>query len=158
MERQEEDERQRLQAEPSSSVRRPPIRSQIQPEARRLTMPKPSISDSICAPRAAPWPRSPQYATMWTCGIDIATQQLTPAMTSTVCSAAGDIPSGRDDRDADARGRGRRSRSAATAAGAASASGTMVATQNTAMPRYVRRQPALWMKCCTTGGQTVPAR
>jgi hypothetical protein len=40
----------------------------------------------------------------------------------------------------------------------ASASGNMVATQKTAMPRYVRRQPSLWMKCCTTGGQTVPAR
>ena len=34
---------------------------------------------------------------MWTCGIDIATQQLTPAMISTICSAAGDIPNGRDD-------------------------------------------------------------
>ena len=30
------------------------MRSQIQPEASRLTMPKPSISDSISAPRAAP--------------------------------------------------------------------------------------------------------
>ena len=39
-----------------------------------------------------------------------------------------------------------------------SASGSMVATQKTAIPTYVRRQPALWMKCCTTGGQTVPAR
>ncbi len=94
---------------------------------------------------------------MWTCGIDIATQQLTPAMTSTVCSAAGDIPRGRGDRDA-ARGvvdvvlvSGDRRRRAST-------SGNMVATQKTAMPRYVRRQPWLWMKCCTTGGHTVPAR
>ncbi len=95
---------------------------------------------------------------MWTCGIDIATQQLRPAMTSTVCSAAGDMPSGRDGCD-EARGaqeatgasRGDRRRSARV-------SGSMVATQKMAMPRYVRRQPTLWMKCCTTGGQTVPAR
>ena len=85
--------------EPRSSVRRPPIRSHTQPDARRLTTPKPSMSDSIWAPRATPWPRSPQYATMWTWGIDMATQQLRPAMTSTVCSAAGDIPSGREDRE-----------------------------------------------------------
>ncbi len=94
---------------------------------------------------------------MCTCGIDIATQQLRPAMISTVWSAAGDIPSGRRDHEAayalaDVGGvSGGRRRSAR-------ASGTMVATQNTAMPRYVRRQPTVWMKCCTTGGQTVPAR
>ena len=40
--------------EPSSSVRRPPMRSQIAPETSRLTMPQASISESICAPRAAP--------------------------------------------------------------------------------------------------------
>ena len=32
----------------------PPTRSAIQPVATRLTMPKPSISDSISAPRATP--------------------------------------------------------------------------------------------------------
>ena len=41
-------------ADPSSSVRRPPMRSQITPKVRRLTMPQASISDSICAPRAGP--------------------------------------------------------------------------------------------------------
>ena len=40
--------------EPSNRVRRPPMRSQIRPEISRLTTPKASISDSICAPRAAP--------------------------------------------------------------------------------------------------------
>jgi len=40
--------------EPSSSVLSPPMRSQMSPDVRRLTIPKPSISDSICAPRAAP--------------------------------------------------------------------------------------------------------
>ena len=40
--------------EPRSSVRRPPMRSQIAPETRRLTTPEASISDSIWAPRAAP--------------------------------------------------------------------------------------------------------
>ena len=34
--------------------RRPPMRSQIQPDSRRLTMPKPSMIESISAPRAAP--------------------------------------------------------------------------------------------------------
>ena len=41
-------------AEPTSNVRSPPIRSQITPKISRLTMPKPSISESICAPRAGP--------------------------------------------------------------------------------------------------------
>jgi hypothetical protein len=41
-------------AEPSSSVRMPPIRSQMTPDTSRLTMPQASMSDSICAPRAAP--------------------------------------------------------------------------------------------------------
>ena len=54
VERQEQQQRTPCRTEPSSSVRRPPMRSQIQPEASRLTMPKPSISDSISAPRAAP--------------------------------------------------------------------------------------------------------
>ena len=47
-------------AEPSSSVRMPPMWSQIQPDTSRLTMPLASISDSISAPRAAPKPRSVQ--------------------------------------------------------------------------------------------------
>ena len=47
-------------SDPSSSVRSPPIRSEIQPDTSRLTTPSPSISDSISAPRAAPKPRSPQ--------------------------------------------------------------------------------------------------
>ena len=41
-------------------VGRPPMRSQIRPETTRLTMPAASISESICAPRAAPKPRSLQ--------------------------------------------------------------------------------------------------
>ena len=32
---------------------------------------------------------------MWTCGIDMATQQATPAMLSSTVSAFGDRPSGR---------------------------------------------------------------
>jgi len=39
---------------PSTSVRKPPMRSQMNPNAIRLTTPKPSISESICAPRAGP--------------------------------------------------------------------------------------------------------
>jgi len=110
------------------------MRSQIQPEASRLTTPNPSMSDSIRAPRAAPWPRSAEYATMCTCGIDIATQQLRPAITSTICRAPGDIPSGRSVPAAACCAgeatavRGERRRST-------SESGTIVVTQKTAMPR-----------------------
>ncbi|MCY1231742.1 hypothetical protein D3C86_868060 [compost metagenome] len=39
---------------PSISVRSPPMRSQMAPDTSRLTMPKPSISDSIIAPCAGP--------------------------------------------------------------------------------------------------------
>ena len=35
---------------------------------------------------------------MWTCGIDIATQQATPAMQSSVCAAPVDRPNGRASR------------------------------------------------------------
>ena len=47
VERQEQQQRQPCSADPSSSVRRPPMRSQMKPKARRLTMPQASISDSI---------------------------------------------------------------------------------------------------------------
>ena len=40
--------------EPISSVAMPPILSARKPEPIRLMMPKPSISDSISAPRATP--------------------------------------------------------------------------------------------------------
>ena len=53
------------------------------------------MSESISAPRAAPYPRSPQYATMCTCGIDIATQHATPATMSSACAAPGERPKGR---------------------------------------------------------------
>jgi len=42
-------------------------------------IPKASISESISAPTATPNPRSEHKATRWTWGIDIATQQATPA-------------------------------------------------------------------------------
>src|SRR5215510_10586429 len=41
-------------AEPSSMVHSPPMRSAMKPEAMRLMMPKPSMADSISAPRAGP--------------------------------------------------------------------------------------------------------
>ncbi len=52
-------------------------------------MPKPSISDSISAPRAAAKPRSLHRATMCTWGMDMATQQATPAVHSKPSSSAG---------------------------------------------------------------------
>ena len=112
------------------------MRSEIQPEASRLTTPIPSISDSISAPRAAPKPRSPQYATMCTWGMDIATQQETPATHSSACTMPGAMPIGRSPACACpgvaaaagtrtcSGGRGRSTR----------ASGSITATQNTPMP------------------------
>ena len=82
-------------ADPHSSVRTPPMRSHTRPETMRLTMPQASISDSISAPRAAPKPRSVQYATMCTCGIAIATQHATPATHSSSCACPGRRPNGR---------------------------------------------------------------
>ena len=38
------------------------------------------------------------------------------------------------------------------------ASGSMTAAQTMPMPKWVWRQPTVSMKCCTTGGQIVPAR
>ncbi len=50
--------------EPSTKVRSPPMRSQMAPDTNLLTMPHANMSDSISEPRAAPNPRSVQYATM----------------------------------------------------------------------------------------------
>ncbi len=58
-------------------------------------MPAPIISDNISAPRAAPNPRSVQYATMCTCGMAMATQQPTPATHNRNCNTSGCRPSGR---------------------------------------------------------------
>ncbi|OQB98401.1 MAG: hypothetical protein BWX79_03322 [Alphaproteobacteria bacterium ADurb.Bin100] len=46
--------------EPSISVRSPPMWSDTQPDSNRLAMPAAIINDSICAPCAAPKPRSVQ--------------------------------------------------------------------------------------------------
>ena len=130
-------------------------------------MPKASISDSISAPRAAPKPRSLQYATMCTCGIDMATQQATPATHSSACSAAGEKPSGRSDTEAatgapeacggtsdagvmDRAADGGRGRST-------NASGSIATRQKMPTPVYVCRQPTLSMKCWRIGGHTAPA-
>lgn len=82
-------------AEPSSSTRTPPMWSQIPPDTSRLAMPLASMGESISAPRAAPKPRSVQYATMCTCGTAMATQQATPATHSSAWACAGARPKGR---------------------------------------------------------------
>jgi len=51
------------QAEPNSTVRRPPIRSVSQPQAMRLTSAAACRTDSIAAPCAAAMPISLQKAT-----------------------------------------------------------------------------------------------
>jgi len=54
LKRQEEQQRHACSIEPRRSVRSPPMWSQIQPDTSRLTIPRPSMSESISAPRAAP--------------------------------------------------------------------------------------------------------
>jgi hypothetical protein len=46
--------------EPINSVAEPPIASETIPEPIREMMPRKSMSESISAPRATPYPRSPQ--------------------------------------------------------------------------------------------------
>ena len=80
---------------------------------------------------------------MWTCGIDMATQQAKPARQSTTCSALGERPSP-----------GPPARKSAEAAGSVGArrrntsrNGSMLSAQNTPMPTWVARQPSLETKC-----------
>ena len=73
------------------------MRSQMAPEIKRLAMPLASMSESISAPRAAPKPRSVQYATMCTCGMAMATQQATPATHNKNCALFRLKPKGRCD-------------------------------------------------------------
>ena len=94
---------------------------------------------------------------MCTCGIDIATQQATPAMHSS------DLQRCRRERHSGlpARAAGVPAPAPCSAGGrrrSISASGSIVTTQNTPMPMWVARQPKPAMKCCTTGGQKAPAR
>src|SRR5262245_55799397 len=51
--------------EPASTVLRPPMRSEIQPQNCRLTKAVPSSTDSIAAPCEARMPRSLQNAGKW---------------------------------------------------------------------------------------------
>ena len=94
---------------------------------------------------------------MWTCGIDIATQQLRLAMTSMACSAPGDSPRGRGDHDA-----GGKLDDAGSVGGgrllSTRVSGNMVTAQDRAIPTCAWRQPTLSIKCWMIGGQSVPAR
>src|SRR3984893_16939747 len=62
------------QADPISTVARPPIRSQITPQICRLRNAVPSSTDSIRAPIDRLIPRSLQNATRWPCGIAIGMQ------------------------------------------------------------------------------------
>src|SRR3989475_9889442 len=93
---------------------------------------------------------------MWTCGMDMATQHASPATERSASKAFGVRPNGRSGRFAMAPevarpGKGGRFLSS-------NASGSIVARQNTPNPMYVTRQPAVSKKCCSTGGQTAPAR
>src|SRR5947208_15197673 len=62
-------------ADPASTVLRPPMRSETQPQNWRLTKAVPSNTDSISAPCEARMPRSLQNAGRCACGMAIGLQQ-----------------------------------------------------------------------------------
>ena len=80
-------------AEAARMVRRPPIRSDSQPQNCRLTKAQPSRTDSMAAPCVGGMPRSPQNATRWPCGMAIGTQQQKPARPSNASATLGFRPS-----------------------------------------------------------------
>ncbi len=94
---------------------------------------------------------------MCTCGIAMATQHAMPATHSKAISVFGEMPSRPCAWAAIVPAtfmscRGARRRSGRIA------SGSMVTAHSTPIPMWVARQPSVAMKCCTTGGQIVPAR
>src|SRR3979490_1099160 len=84
------------QADPISTVARPPIRSEIAPQICRLRNAVPSSTDSIKAPADRLIPRSLQKATKWPCGIAIGMQHNTPAPHIIANTALGGQPRTRD--------------------------------------------------------------
>src|ERR1700721_1699232 len=80
------------QADPISTVARPPIRSAIAPQICRLRNAVPSSTDSIKAPADRLIPRSLQKATRWPCGIAIGMQHSTAAAHIAANTALGGQP------------------------------------------------------------------
>ena len=78
--------------DPNNNTRNPPNRSARMPDTKRLATPPNSINDNICAPTAGPYPKSAQNDTIWTCGMDIATQHPIPAAASAQAKTLGGIP------------------------------------------------------------------
>ena len=93
---------------------------------------------------------------MWTCGIDIATQQATPATINSAISVLEERPSvprvpldTAPAASAGCDGAGRR---------IARMSGSMATAQIRPMPIWVVRQPCVEMKYWISGGQIAPER
>src|SRR6202790_135899 len=84
------------QADPISTVARPPIRSEITPQICRLRKAVPSSTDSIRALVDRLIPRSLQKATRWPCGIAMGRQHITAAPHITANTALGGQPRTRD--------------------------------------------------------------
>src|ERR1700694_4480902 len=80
------------QADPISTVVRPPIRSEITPQICRLRNAVPSRTDSIRALIDRLIPRSLQKATRWPCGIAMGRQHITAAPHITANTALGAQP------------------------------------------------------------------
>src|SRR5450755_692444 len=80
------------QADPISTVARPPIQSEIAPQTCRLRNAVPSSTDSIRALIDRLIPRSLQKATRWPCGIAIGMQHSTAAAHIAANTALGGQP------------------------------------------------------------------
>src|ERR1700674_3211307 len=80
------------QADPISTVARPPIRSEITPQICRLRNAVPSSTESIKALIDRLIPRSLQNATRWPCGIAIGMQHNTAAAHIAANTALGGQP------------------------------------------------------------------
>ena len=145
--------------EPSSSVASAADAVGDEARARRLTMPKPSISESISAPRAG------AVAEVAAVGDDVHLRHRHR-------DAAGDAGDAqqrlqRVGRQAE-RPRARAAACSVRRAPTRAIGGRRRSSQRqrqhgqrrrtTPMPIWVVRQPSLSMKCCTIGGQIAPAR
>ena len=91
---------------------------------------------------------------MWTCGIDIATQQATPATHKIACSALGDRPAAVcaaacEASTAGPPSLGARRRSIGT-------NGSIASAHTTPTAMCVIRHPSALTKCCRSGGQITP--
>ena len=155
VEEQVEEQRRRPAAiEPISSVASPPMRSATKPEAMRLMMPKPSMSESISAPRAD------AVAEVAAVGDDVHLRHGH----GDAAGDAGEAQQREQHVGSEARASALAPAAAApwlrvaapAGAGAAQRERQHGGDADDADDDLVLRQPTLSIRCCTIGGQTAP--